>query len=93
MNKENETWILSPPWLLDRIEKNADLTLWCVHVLGPDDMYAAPSHADAVQKANQLNADFQSDFRFADILCFAYAAPWPHSKAEHERRVKNWEAE
>lgn len=28
----------------ERIEANANLTLWCVHVLGPDDVLAAPSH-------------------------------------------------
>ncbi len=31
----------------DKIEANADLVQWCVHVLGPDDMCPAPSHACA----------------------------------------------
>jgi hypothetical protein len=68
--------------LKERIEANADLVLWCVHVLGPDDVLAAPSHEAAVVRARQMN---QSLHRGGpeDVLCFAYAAPWPHSKDAH----------
>ncbi len=77
------------------IEANADLVLWCVHVLGPDDMYAAPSHAAAVAKAHELNVSLANRATpvLNDILCFAYAAPWPYSKQAHERGVKNWAEE
>jgi hypothetical protein len=36
----------------ERIEANANLTLWCVHVLGPDDVLAAPSHEAAAVHAH-----------------------------------------
>lgn len=79
--------------LNERIEANADLTLWCVHILGPDDVLAAPCHEAAVIQARVFN---QSLFgikvspKLDDVLCFAYAAPWPHSKEAHAEDLKNW---
>lgn len=68
----------------ERAEENADLTLWCVHVLGPDDVMAAPSHDAAVVRARELNKTIFSRISEPnDILCFAYAAPWPHSQDAH----------
>jgi hypothetical protein len=79
----------------EKIEANADLTQWCVHVLGPDDIYAAPSHDAAVIKARELNKTLHGRPGVLpdDILCFAYAAPWPHSKAAHADDLKNWLAD
>lgn len=78
--------------LNERIEANADLTLWCVHVLGPDDVYAAPSHDAAVVHARWLNqAVHGRNSTPRDILAFAYAAPWPHSKESHADDVKGWD--
>lgn len=75
----------------ERIEANANLTLWCVHVLGPDEVMAAPSHDAAVTHAHELNkAVFGRVTTPSDILCFAYAAPWPHSKASHAEDLQNW---
>lgn len=74
-----------------RIEANANLVLWCTHVLGSDDVYAAPSHSAASAHARALNlvmhelADAHSD-----VLCFAYAAPWPHSAEDHAENLKRW---
>lgn len=70
--------------LSEKIETNADLTLWCVHVLGADDVYAAPSHDAAVVRARELNKTVFARVNTPDdVLCFAYAAPWPHSKQAH----------
>ena len=79
------------------IEDNANLTLWCVHSLGPDEVDAAPSHAAAVERAEAINravhgAIMERHGDANDILCFAYAAPWPWSKEDHAEAVKNWEA-
>ncbi len=77
--------------LNEKIEANADLTLWCVHVLGPDDVLAAPCHEAAAVRAREMNKAFHRDIkRVDDILCFAYAAPWPHSKKNHAEYVKEW---
>lgn len=75
----------------ERIEANANLTLWCVHILGPDDVLAAPSHAAAVAHAHELNkAVFGRVGAADDVLCFAYAGPWPHSREAHADAVKSW---
>ena len=77
--------------LNEKIEANADLTLWCVHILGPDDVLAAPSHDAAVIHARELNKAVHGRANVPnDILCFAYAAPWPHSRDGHAEAVKSW---
>ena len=79
------------------IEDNANLTLWCVHSLGPDDLDAAPSHAAAVERAEAINREVHGvimNRKGGDntILCFAYAAPWPWSEEDHAEAVKDWDA-
>lgn len=79
--------------LSEKIEANANLTLWCVHILGPDDVLAAPYHEAAVVHARELNKAVhrrQGPEDVKDILCFAYAAPWPHDPEGHAEDVKNW---
>ncbi len=76
----------------DQIEANANLTKWCVHVLGPDDVIAAPTHADAVARADALNrAVLGREGAPNDVMCFAYAAPWPHSQESHAESVRKWD--
>lgn len=73
------------------IEENANLVKWCVHVIGPDDVLAAPSHDAAATHAHELNKAVFGFLRVPnDILCFAYAAPWPHGEADHAEAVKKW---
>jgi len=75
----------------ERIEANADLILWCVHVLGSDDVLAAPNHNAAVTHAHELNkALFGRRSAADDVLCFAYAAPWPHSAEAHKVLLADW---
>ncbi len=79
--------------LSEKIEANADLTLWCVHILGSDEVLAAPCHEAAEVRARILNRSAHDHARsneFADILCFAYAAPWPYDKESHAENVKDW---
>lgn len=84
MDKDLEKWI----------EDNANLTLWCVHSLGPDEVDAAPSHAEAVKRADRINREVHGLIRHShpddnSILCFAYAAPWPWSKEDHADSLKS----
>jgi len=77
--------------LSEKIEANADLALWCVHILGPDDVLAAPSHEAASIHARELNKSLHSRLQAPnDILCFAYPAPWPHSPEAHAEALKDW---
>lgn len=75
----------------EKIEANANLTLWCVHIIGPDDVLAAPSHDAAVVHAHELNKTLHRRLGTPnDIMCFAYAAPWPHGVEAHAESVKEW---
>lgn len=68
----------------ERIEANANRLLWCVHVAGPDDVYAEPSHASAIAKADELNRAVWSRPNVPDdVTCFAYADIWPWSAEAH----------
>lgn len=74
--------------LEERMEANANLTLWCVHVTGADDLYAEPSHSSAVAKADELNRQIWSRPNAPDdVMCFAYADVWPWSKEEHAKAM------
>lgn len=67
--------------------------LWCVHVIGPDDVYACRSKAHAVLMAEDINAklrqwagqhpDVAVDPNIPQIS--AVVAAWPHSASEHAK--------
>lgn len=67
----------------ETIEANANRVLWCVHVIGPDEVYAEPSHAAAVAAADKLNRAVWSRAGAPDVTCFAYPDVWPWSKEAH----------
>lgn len=69
-------------------EANANLIKWGVHVLGADDWYAAPSHADAVRMARRGNVLCAEHTRVNDLLWFAYAGPWPWDEASHAESLR-----
>lgn len=74
-------------------EDNANLVLWSVHILGPDEIWPAPSHFDAVYRAAEFNAGTFARDRIPSGLFYAYAAPWPFSGALHAERLAQWIAE
>lgn len=68
----------------ERMEANANRVLWCVHVIGPDDLYAEPSHAAAVAHSDELNRALWSRPNAPDdVTCYAYADTWPWSAEQH----------
>src|SRR5690348_719786 len=72
----------------ERMEANANLALWCVHIIGPDDVYAEPSHASAVADADKLNQSLWSRPNTPDdVMCFAFADVWPWSAEEHAKAL------
>lgn len=78
----------------ERMEANANRVLWCVHVIGPDDVYAAPSHAAAVEQAGKLNQALWSRPNVPDdVTCFAFADTWPWSAEQHAEDMKRQAAE
>lgn len=64
-----------------------DKVLWCCHVLGPDDLHAAPSYEAALAHATALNAAIDGRVaehpELADVLCKAVPALWPWSPEGH----------
>lgn len=60
--------------------------LWCMHVLGPDDVYAMATQADAAATCAALNAEIAASGLVGapgapDIE--AVVAQWPHSASSH----------
>ena len=70
---------------------NTDLILWCIHILGPDDIIAAPTYGEAIERAYELNLSIhERDHEPKDLLCYAYVAPWPYSKEEHAKDIEEY---
>lgn len=63
--------------------------LWCVNVIGPDDVYAHRTLLDAVKHAHELNAAFVKRWpleRETDesyVMLYANVCQWPHDAASH----------
>lgn len=62
--------------------------LWCVNVHGPDDVYAMPNKAAALERANELNIYFaklldESKTPEHDPIMRAVVIEWPHSAESH----------
>lgn len=69
-------------------------TLWCLHILGPDDVHPAPSQAHAELAAANFNERFSELSASAEVMCKAVAAPWPHDPTSHaesvHRFIQDW---
>lgn len=61
--------------------------LWCLHIIGPDDVHPAPSKEEAERAAMWVNAKF-SDVK--DVLIKAEVIEWPHSPESHSRSVSDF---
>lgn len=67
--------------------------LWAIHVQGPDDVYAAPSWAEASEAAAYLeHCMTQSRLREEpDLPAISFVVvPWPHSAESHASEVRRW---
>lgn len=61
--------------------------LWCLHILGPDDVHPAPSREHAERAAAAFNERFGPLATKDDVLMEAVAAPWPHDAESHAELV------
>lgn len=58
--------------------------LWCVHVIGPDDLYAFPTLAAAQENAKALTAFMERQPKsIHDPICIPVVTVWPHSPESH----------
>lgn len=67
--------------------------LWALHVQGPDDVYAAPSWAEAAEAACYLEhrmteARLRNEPNLQAISFVV--TPWPHSAESHADEVRRW---
>lgn len=72
-----------------RKAREALAELWCVHVLGPDDVIAAPSEVEARRAVTHLEKFSRklAPRAAAEGLVGFQAAPWPHSAQAHAKDV------
>ena len=61
--------------------------LWCLHVLGMDDVHPAPSKAHAEKAAAWHNEQFKDQAARLGISIEAKVVPWPHSAESHSAGV------
>lgn len=61
--------------------------LWCLHVLGMDDVHPAPSKAHAEKAAAWHNEQFKDQAARLGISIEAKVVPWPHSAESHAADV------
>lgn len=61
--------------------------LWCLHIIGPDDVYPAPSKEHAEMAVAAYTAILAQDSERTGIRIECVAAPWPHSAESHAKGV------
>lgn len=60
--------------------------LWCMHVIGPDDLHAARDYDDAARMVAELLAALAADGR-SDVTCLPTVAVWPWGAEAHSRAL------
>lgn len=64
--------------------------LWCVHIIGPDDLYAAPSKEEAEERVAAQNEWINSDPKMRDYGIKAELLPWPYTPESHADSLTHW---
>jgi hypothetical protein len=63
--------------------------LWCMHVLGPDDLHAARSYDDAQRMVDDLTAHLVArGYIGGDVFILPIVAVWPYSAQQHAAAVE-----
>lgn len=79
----------------ERLEATRAKLLWCVHILGPDELVAHESYAAAEKHAAELN-DYMHDpanLPDLDVMCLSIVAVWTGSAKDHAAEVVKTKAE
>ena len=61
------------------------LGLWCVHAVGPDDIFAMPDYKTAVRYAAIMNTTITSN---DDVLYVAVPSAWMDCEESHQRNLR-----
>lgn len=68
----------------ERLTKARAKILWCVHILGPDELIAKESYEAAEKHATELSDYLHGpDMPDTDVLCLPIVAMWPWSPEAH----------
>lgn len=61
--------------------------LWCLHLRGPDEVFAAPSKAAAEEAADYVTRvlDTHPEIRLSPVV-----VPWPYSAESHADSLIEW---
>jgi len=72
----------------DRLRKQRKKLLWCVHILGPDELVAFATYEEAEAHAQRL-IDYLYDPTVPehDVLCLPIVALWPWSAEAHAAEI------
>lgn len=65
-------------------------TLWAVHAVGPDELHAAKSFAEAARAANRMNTFFLERNPPEDddyVMLWFNVIPWPYDAESHTKYV------
>lgn len=63
--------------------------LWSIRLMGPDDIHAAPSKAQALEVANAINREFAG----SQIKPYAVVVRWTGSPEQHAESLADWEGQ
>ena len=65
--------------------------LFCIHILGPDDLIAAPSELQATDAADEFNRVFGPQATDKDVMLEAREGTWPYGAESHAHSLaKDW---
>jgi len=70
--------------------RNMTEELWCVHAIGPDDLYAAPNKAVAQEAVEHLTKYFSQFNHPLDPKVSFAVEPWPYSPESHTKHGKRF---
>lgn len=79
----------------ERLKATRAKLLWCVHILGPDELIAHESYDDAEKHARELNEYMHDPANLPDldVMCLSIVAVWTGSAKEHAAEVIKTKAE
>ncbi|MGB3290991.1 MAG: hypothetical protein WBA83_17090 [Burkholderiaceae bacterium] len=73
------------------MKKKSNGNLWAVHIIGPDDLIAAPSFHAAKAAVTRLNKIMLGESRRDGIICQAEVIDWPYGAESHAHSLrKDW---
>lgn len=71
----------------ERLTRQRAKILWCVHILGPDELIAKESYEAAEKHATELSDYLHGTMPDHDVLCLPIVAMWPHGEDAHRAEL------